>query len=113
MTEPAKVVKGLRRFMVFTQPHARDPSWLTPVVELDDSTTPATPIEYTDSTVLEGLILDLSRARARAAGFNAGAQLVLDTFGLTTKDFLARKKANAVKQPEEKKTKEAADVPAP
>jgi hypothetical protein len=95
--------------MVFTQPHAGDPSWLAPVVELDDSTTPATPIEYTDSTVLEGLILDLSRARARAAGFNAGAQFVLDTFGLTTKDFLARKKANA----EEKKQKEVADVPAP
>ena len=89
MDEKQKI-KGMRRFMVFTQPHA----WLNPVVELDDSTSPPTPIEYTDSRVLEQVILDLSRALARASGFNAGAADVLKTFGLTHDDYFTRKKAN-------------------
>jgi len=89
----AEKVKGMRRFMVFCKPHAGDPAWLHPVVELDDSTEPATPIEYTDIRVLEQVVLDLGRDMQRAAGFNAGAKEVLDTFGLTHQEYYASKKA--------------------
>jgi len=93
MPKSKKKVPGMRRFMVFCQPHAGDPLWLNPVIELDDSTDPATPIEYTDIRVLEQVVLDLGRDMQRAAGFNAGAKDVLNTFGLTHTEYYARKKA--------------------
>lgn len=87
-------IPGVRRFMVFTIPHKRDPQLKTPVVELDDSTDPATPIEYDSTNVIEKVVLDLARDRARSSGFNAGAQAVLETFGLTIPEYIARRKAN-------------------
>lgn len=96
MADSKPKIPGLRRFMVFTQPHSMDPAWAHPVVELDDSTEPATSIEYDDIVILEQVILQLGRDRARSAGYNAGAKNVLDTFGLTPADYLARKKANKV-----------------
>ena len=87
-------IPGVRRFMVFTIPHKRDPQLKTPVVELDDSTDPATPIEYDSTDVIEKVVLDLARDRARSSGFNAGAQAVLETFGLTIPEYIARGKAN-------------------
>jgi hypothetical protein len=93
MSEPAKKIDGLRRFMVFTKPHIGDPAWLTPVVELDDSTDPATPVEYQDFRVLEQVVLDLGRSRDRAAGYNAGAKEVLAVFGLSAAEYVEKKKA--------------------
>ena len=88
---------NIRRFMVFTAPHSGDPKWETPVVEMEenpDPTKPPTPVEYQDMQVIEQVILQLGRDRARAAGYNAGAKHVLDTFGLTVADLRARVKAN-------------------
>jgi len=94
---------NVRRFMVFTAPHAGDPKWETPVVELEEGADgkPGVPIEYQDTKVIEQVILDLSRDRARAAGFNAGGKHVLKTFGLTLEDFKNKLKANqgATKKP--------------
>lgn len=86
-------IPGCRQFMVFTMPHRRDPELKTPVIELDGSTNPPTPIEYEDTSVIEGVILNLARDRARAAGYNSGAKAVLDTYGLTVPDYLAKKKS--------------------
>lgn len=97
-TEGKERIPGVRQFMVFTQPHPADPKWEHPVVELDGSTEPATPIEYDDIVVLEQVILTLGRDRARSAGFNAGAKNVLDTFGLTPQNYLDRKKENKSKK---------------
>ncbi len=83
-----------RRFKVFTTPHVNDPKWETPVIELEenpDSTKPPTPIEYQDMQVLEQVVLQIGRDRARASGFNAGAQAVLKTFGLTIEDYLKKR----------------------
>ena len=85
-----KKIKGMRQFMVFCQPHERDPELKTPVIELDAET--GTPIEYENTEVIEKVVLDLARQRARSAGYNAGAQAVLDTYGLTINDYLAKRK---------------------
>lgn len=90
---------GLRRFLIFTTPHAGDPLWLNPCVELDDSTNPATPIHYEDMAVLEQVILKIARDRARSQGFDAGAKEVLQTFGLTRDEYYKRKKENVAKKP--------------
>lgn len=87
--EDRKKVKGMRQFMVFTLPHQRDPELKTPVIELDET---GTPIEYADTEVIEQVVLSLARQRARSAGYNAGAQAVLDTFGFTIPDYLAKRK---------------------
>ena len=85
-----KKIKGLRQFMVFCQPHERDPELKTPVIELDAET--GTPIEYETTEVIEQVVLSLARQRARYAGYNAGAQAVLDTYGYTINDYLAKRK---------------------
>ena len=84
-------ILGVRRFMVLTLPHKRDPQLKTPVIELDDSTDPATPIEYDSTDVIEKVVLDLARDRARSSGYDAGAQTVLKTFGLTIQDYLQKR----------------------
>ena len=92
-----KKIKGMRQFMVFTLPHERDPELKTPVIELDTET--GTPIEYANTEVIEKVVLDLARQRARSAGYNAGAQAVLDTYGFTINDYIAkRKEVKAKKQ---------------
>lgn len=94
-------IPGARRFIVFTAPHAGDPKWETPVVELDDNDDPkkpAVPIEYRDGDVIEAVVNKLQRDRARSAGYNAGAQNVLTTFGLTPKDYYTRVKENDEKK---------------
>ena len=92
-----ELIPGSRQFLVFTQPHRRDPQLKTPVIELDASTNPPTPIEYDTTEVIEKVVLDLARDRARAAGYNSGALAVLEAFGLTIPEYLARKKANKQK----------------
>ena len=92
-----KKIKGMRQFMVFCQPHERDPELKTPVIELDAET--GTPIEYENTEVIEKVVLDLARQRARSSGYNNGAQAVLDTYGFTINDYLAkRKEVKAKKQ---------------
>ena len=85
-----KKIKGMRQFMVFCQPHERDPELKTPVIELDADT--GAPIEYENTEVIEKVVLDLARQRARSSGYNAGAQAVLDTYGLTINDYIAKRK---------------------
>jgi hypothetical protein len=85
-------IPGVRQFMVFTLPHKRDPELKTPVIELDGSTEPPTPIEYDSTEVIEKVVLDLARDRARSAGYNAGAKAVLDVFDFTIEDYLVRRK---------------------
>lgn len=82
-------IPGSRQFLVFTQPHKRDPELKTPVIELDGEAE----IPYESTEVIEKVVLDLARHRARATGYNAGAQAVLDVFGFTIGDYLTRKKA--------------------
>lgn len=91
-------VPGARQFLVFTLPHQRDPELETPVIELDMSTTPATEIPYQSTEVIEKVVLDLARQRARSSGYNAGAQAVLNTYGLTIKDYVAKRKENKLKK---------------
>ena len=86
-----KKIKGLRQFLVFTLPHERDPELKTPVIELDCTSDQETPIEYENTEVIERVVLDLARQRARSSGFNAGAQAVLKTFGLTIEDYLKKR----------------------
>lgn len=93
-----KKIKGMRQFMVFTLPHERDPELKTPVIELDCSADVETPIEYENTEVIEQVILGLARQRARSSGYNAGAQAVLDTYGLTIADYLAKRKENKAKK---------------
>ena len=85
-----KKIKGMRQFMVFCQPHERDPELKTPVIELHAET--GTPIEYETTEEIEQVVLSLARQRARSAGYNAGAQAVLDAFGFTIQDYLAKRK---------------------
>ena len=87
-----KKIKGMRQFIVFCQPHERDPELKTPVIELDCTSEQETPIEYENTEVIEKVVLDLARQRARSAGYNAGAQAVLDTYGYTINDYLAKRK---------------------
>jgi hypothetical protein len=96
MAEPRMKVKGMRQFMVFTLPHRRDPELKTPVIELDAET--GAPIEYENTEVIEQVILNLARQRARSAGYNAGAQAVLDAYGFTITDYLAKRKENKEKK---------------
>jgi hypothetical protein len=84
--------------LVFTQPHQRDPELKTPVIEIDGSTEPPTEIPYQDTEVIEQVILGLARQRARSSGYNSGAQAVLDTFGFTIPDYLAKRKENKAKK---------------
>ena len=93
-----KKIKGMRQFMVFTLPHERDPELKTPVIELDCSAETETAIEYDSTEVIEQVILSLARQRARSAGYNSGAQAVLDAFGLTIPDYLAKRKENKAKK---------------
>lgn len=95
-------INGARRFICFTKPHMADPQWVTPVVEFEDQEDgrQAAPIEYTDTEELERVVSDMTKARARAAGFNAGAANVLSTFGLTTEDYYKRVKENKEKSAE-------------
>ena len=91
-------IPGSRQFLVFTQPHQRDPELKTPVIEIDGSTEPPTEITYEATDVIEQVILSLARQRARSAGYNSGAQAVLDAFGLTIPDYLAKRKENKAKK---------------
>jgi hypothetical protein len=91
-------IPGCRQFMVFTIPHTRDPKLLTPVIELDGSTEPPTPIPYDNIDIIEKVVLDLGRAISRSSGYNAGAMAVLNTYGFTIQDFLAQKEANKAKK---------------
>jgi hypothetical protein len=91
-------IPGSRQFLVFTQPHQRDPELKTPVIEIDGSTDPATEIPYQDTEVIEQVILSLGRQRARSAGYNAGAQAVLDAYDLKITDYLAKRKENKAKK---------------
>ena len=96
MTENRKKIKGMRQFIVFTLPHQRDPELKTPVIELEES---GAEVEYADTVVIEQVVLDLARQRARSSGYNNGAQAVLDTYGFTINDYLAkRKEVKAKKQ---------------
>lgn len=81
-------IPGSRQFLVFTQPHQRDPELKTPVIELDGETE----IKYDNTEVIEQVVLDLARQRARSAGYNAGAQAVLDVFGFKIEDYLIRRR---------------------
>lgn len=99
-------IPGVRRFLVFTQPHQRDPELITPVIELDGSTEPATEIPYGDTEVIEKVVLDLARQRARSTGYNAGAQAVLSAYGLTTKDYVIKRKENQLKKDLDKAKKQ-------
>jgi len=92
-------IPGSRQFLVFTQPHKRDPELKTPVIELDAET--GTPIEYENTEVIEQVILGLARQRARSAGYNAGAQAVLEAYGYTIADYLAKRKENKAKKASE------------
>jgi hypothetical protein len=91
-------IPGSRQFLVFTQPHQRDPELKTPVIEIDGSTEPETQIPYENTEVIEQVILGLARQRARSTGYNAGAQAVLDAYGFTIKDYLAKRKENKAKK---------------
>lgn len=95
-------IPGSRQFLVFTQPHQRDPELKTPVIELEGDTE----IKYEDTEVIEKVVLDLARQRARSAGYNAGAQAVLDVFDLKIEDYLIRRRAK-------KAAKKALDNPTP
>ena len=96
MSEDRKKIKGMRQFIVFTLPHQRDPELKTPVIELEES---GAEVEYADTVVIEQVVLDLARQRARSSGYNNGAQAVLDTYGFTINDYLAkRKEVKAKKQ---------------
>jgi hypothetical protein len=88
--------------MVFTTPHLADPQWVTPVVEFEDQEDgrQAAPIEYTDTEELERTVRQLTKDKARAAGYDAGAKAVLQTFGLTAEDYYKRVKENKEKQAE-------------
>jgi hypothetical protein len=91
-------IPGSRQFLVFTQPHKRDPELKTPVIEIDGSTEPATEIPYEDTEVIEQVILSLARQRARSSGYNAGAQAVLTAYSLTINDYIAKRKENKAKK---------------
>ena len=84
-----KKIKGMRQFMVFCQPHQRDPELKTPVIEIEEG---GAEVEYADTVVIEQVVLDLARQRARSSGYNSGAQAVLDTYGYTINDYLAKRK---------------------
>jgi hypothetical protein len=94
MNNGKEKIVGSRQFLVFTQPHNRDPELNTPVIEIDGSTEPPTEIPYDNLDVIESVILSLGRQMARAKGYNAGAQAVLDAYGLTIKDYVAKRKEN-------------------
>lgn len=98
LSEGKERIPGARQFLVFTKPHQRDPKLEVPVIELDGSTVPPTPVEYADTDVMEKVVLDLARQRARSSGYNAGAQAVLDTYGLTIQDYLKKKAENKVQK---------------
>ena len=98
MNNGKEKIVGSRQFLVFTQPHQRDPELKVPVIEIDGSTEPPTEIEYDNLDVIEGVILSLARQMARAKGYNAGAQAVLDAYGLTTTDYVAKRKENKAKK---------------
>lgn len=87
-------IPGSRQFLVFTQPHQRDPELKTPVIELEG----ATEIPYENTEVIEKVVLDLARQRARSSGYNAGAQAVLTAYGLTINDYVAKRKENKLKK---------------
>lgn len=89
MAEERKKIKGMRQFIVFTLPHQRDPELKTPVIELEEG---GAEVEYADTVVIEQVVLDLARQRARSSGYNSGAQAVLDTYGYTINDYLAKRK---------------------
>jgi hypothetical protein len=91
-------IPGSRQFLVFTQPHQRDPELKTPVIEIDGSTEPPTEIPYDNTEVIEKVVLDLARQRARSTGYNSGAKAVLDAFGFTIPDYLAKRKDNKSKK---------------
>jgi len=97
MPLPKERIPGSRQFLVFTQPHKRDPELNTPIIELDGSTEPPTEIPYSDTEIIEKVVLDLARQRSRSSGYNAGAQAVLKTFGLTIGDYLAKRRDNNAK----------------
>ena len=101
MTENAprpSLPKGTRRLMIFTAPHVADPSWTIPVVEMEDQGQSTKPVEYYNTDVLESIVRNLVHDRARAEGYNAGAQFVLQTFGLTTKAFYEKVEENKKKK---------------
>jgi hypothetical protein len=90
-------IKGARRFIIFTSPHLADPSWKIPIIEMVDPEVqgePAKPVEYYNTDVLEHVVRNLVSDRQRAEGYNAGANHVLETFGLTLEAYYGRLKEN-------------------
>ena len=91
-------VKGCRRFCVFTTPHLADPSWVNPVIEMQDSSVPGerpATVEYQDAEELIKVAVQLKADIARSAGYNAGAHHVLHLFGISFDEYIAAEKAAA------------------
>ena len=79
-----------RRFVVFTEPHPQDPSWLNPVIEVQQN--PANGFwevtkPYTDATELANTAKEIVDRMAFAAAFNQGAANVMALFGHSPEEY--------------------------
>ena len=101
-----------RRFVVYTEPHAQDPSWLNPVIEVQQNPSNGSwevTKPYVDASELTTVAKEIVDRQAYAAAFNQGAANVMALFGHSPEEYY-----KAAKERKEKaNAKTAVTVPAP
>lgn len=85
-----------RRFVVYTEPHPQDPSWINPVLEVQQN--PANgqwevTKPHQDGTELAAVAKEIADRMSYAAAFNAGAAHVMKVFGHTPDAYYKTLKA--------------------
>ena len=99
-----------RRFVVFTEPHPQDPSWLNPVIEVQQNPSNGfweVTKPYTDATELANTAKEIVDRMAFAAAFNQGAANVMALFGHSPEEYY-----KAAKERKEKANAKKSEVPA-
>ena len=101
-----------RRFVVYTEPHPQDPSWLNPVIEVQQNPSNGfweVTKPYTDAKELLAAAEEVCDRQQYAAAFNQGAANVMALFGHSPEEYY-----KAAKERKEKaNAKTAVTVPAP
>ena len=99
-----------RRFVVYTEPHAQDPSWLNPVIEVQQNPSNGSwevTKPYVDASELTTVAKEIVDRQAYAAAFNQGAANVMALFGHSPEEYY-----KAAKERKEKANAKRTEVPA-
>jgi hypothetical protein len=87
--------KAPRNFFVFTEPSIADPAHVIVIMEVFPD---KTHVEYSDTTILEELLLKIRLDSAKRVGHMEGMNEVLSELGMSFEEYRAKRKENANKK---------------